>query len=76
VFKSITKDPFDLQEELVGRLSPEAVDLLEHLLVRDPERRFSAQEALEHPWIKGEKGSKVARVPLAGTIVQRLQVYI
>eukprot|EP00826_Nyctotherus_ovalis_P058284 TRINITY_DN7999_c0_g1_i10.p1 TRINITY_DN7999_c0_g1~~TRINITY_DN7999_c0_g1_i10.p1 ORF type:complete len:449 (-),score=72.14 TRINITY_DN7999_c0_g1_i10:75-1421(-) len=34
-------------------ISKEAKDLVQRILVRDPERRYSALEALSHPWIQG-----------------------
>ena len=48
------KEPFDLPSLVGADVSPEALDLLEKLLVRDPEERLTAQEALLHPWIAGE----------------------
>lgn len=41
---------------------------------RDPKQRPSAQKALEHPWVQGRKKQRTEGKPLAGTIVQRLQV--
>ena len=36
-------------------VSPEAKDLLAKLLHRDPSKRISAGDALQHPWLKGLK---------------------
>lgn len=38
-------------------LSDDAVDVLEKLIVWDPARRFSADQLLDHPWIRGETAS-------------------
>jgi serine/threonine protein kinase len=35
-------------------LSPSAVDLIEGLMNRDPKRRMTAEQMLEHPWVRGE----------------------
>ncbi len=35
---------------LLGILDPEAVDLLEKLLVLDPDRRYDVEQALSHPY--------------------------
>ena len=35
-----------------GSLSKNVKNLLENLIVVDPEKRFSAKEALEHPWFQ------------------------
>jgi serine/threonine protein kinase len=36
----------------VQALSPSCQDLLKKMLAADPAQRISAQEALEHPWLK------------------------
>lgn len=36
------------------RVSPQAKDFIQKLLVVDPNRRLTAQEALRHPWIRAE----------------------
>jgi serine/threonine protein kinase len=33
--------------------TPQAVDLLSHLLVYNPDKRFSAKEAMEHAYFTG-----------------------
>lgn len=53
------------------QLSPSAVSFLRHLLQRDPKTRPSAQQALEHPWVR-ESGA-ATNLPLSGSVVQRLQ---
>jgi calcium-dependent protein kinase len=40
------------------KLSTPAKDFLQKLLVLDPAKRLSAQEALDHPWIKGRHDSE------------------
>lgn len=35
------------------KVSKEAKDLLQKMLVVDPTQRYSASEALDHPWITG-----------------------
>ena len=39
-------------------LSASAKDLLSHLLDVNPVARFTAEQALDHPWVKGETASK------------------
>lgn len=49
-------------------LSPSAVDFLQYLLQRDPTKRPSAFDALQHAWVK-EQGT-ATDLPLAGSVVQ------
>ena len=35
-----------------SRAFSEMIDFISHLLVVEPEKRMSAKEALEHPWLK------------------------
>lgn len=57
-------------------LSPEAVDFVRQLLVKDPSKRPSAVEALQHPWLNDANAmKKAADRPLHKSVVQRLQRY-
>ena len=47
----IKSTEYDFPEEDWDRISDEAKDLIEKLLVPVPERRLTAGEALNHPWI-------------------------
>lgn len=51
LFKCIQDGVYRFPEEEWGEISAEARDLVEHLLVRDPRRRYTADEVLAHPWI-------------------------
>lgn len=41
--------------------------LLQKLLVREPEERITASEALEHKWV--QEGGSAADLPLGGSVV-------
>ena len=47
---------------LTAHLSDDAIALIKKLLSRDPSRRLTAQELLNHPWVRGEtaRTSKIA----------------
>lgn len=36
----------------MSKLSGNAINLLNNLLVKDPKKRLKASQALKHPWIK------------------------
>jgi len=58
VFEQIMKAEYDYPEEYWDDISPEAKDFIDHLLVVDVNTRMTAEQALEHPWLKGKKPSK------------------
>jgi serine/threonine protein kinase len=41
---------FDFDSEIWDEISSDAKDLIESLLLRDPDKRLTADEALEHVW--------------------------
>ena len=51
IFKSIMKGHFDFSGSAWVGVSGEAKDFIKCLLKKDPRKRLSALEALEHPWI-------------------------
>ncbi|CAG9461037.1 unnamed protein product [Pedinophyceae sp. YPF-701] len=72
VFRSILQDDIDLDNpDYRDKISPPARDLLSKLLERDSEVRLSAVEALSHPWVS--EVDVASNMPLAGSVVQRLQ---
>ena len=44
-------------------ISPEAIDLIKQLLVRDVGKRLSAQQVLQHPWITSELPDTLLATP-------------
>lgn len=70
VWKAILHDEIDFNARELRQISPSARDLLEKLLDRDPDSRFTASEALRHRWLRSEDAP---RLPLRSSVVQRLQ---
>jgi len=52
LFDQIMTGQYDFPEPYWTDISDEAKDLIEHLLVVDPMKRYTAEETLEHPWLK------------------------
>ena len=53
----------ELMNSLDIQLSPEAVDLLQGFFWKDPERRLTLAEVMEHPWVQGKQFVNVALKP-------------
>jgi len=50
-FCNISNADIDFPDELFEDVSPEAVDFIRRLLVKDPGERLTAKECLKHPWL-------------------------
>jgi len=55
LFEIIKKGEYDFPSPYWDGISEPAKDLIRHLLVVDPSKRFNADQILSHPWICGEK---------------------
>jgi len=53
LFKKIMDVKYDFDDPSWDDVSEDAKDLIRHLLVKNPDERFSAQQCKEHSWIKG-----------------------
>ncbi|XP_064612778.1 serine/threonine-protein kinase Chk2-like isoform X2 [Liolophura sinensis] len=70
--KQILGGHFSFPEEYWKDISNEAIDLVKQLLVTDPKKRLTLQEALLHPWFKDEDMkicAKALMYPLAEGMV-------
>ena len=52
ICQKIIQEEIDYENSKIKSLSPEAVDFLKKLLQKDPDKRISSSQALEHAWIK------------------------
>ncbi|OMJ94762.1 hypothetical protein SteCoe_1941 [Stentor coeruleus] len=59
IYKSILNDELNVNSHEFKHISAQGVDLIQKLLVKNPELRFSAEQALTHPWMKQAKEEKV-----------------
>ena len=51
IFKNITKGKFKFDKDEWADISDDAKDLIQKLLVKDVDKRFTAGQALHHDWI-------------------------
>ena len=59
IMDKVAKGKYDLEESPFDKLSNSGKDLIRKLLVMDPKKRISAQEALNHPWFKEKKSREL-----------------
>lgn len=52
VWQAILSKRIDMEAPELRNVSTAAKDLLQGLLERDPERRLTPRQALDHPWIR------------------------
>uniref|UniRef100_A0A0B7B9H0 Protein kinase domain-containing protein n=1 Tax=Arion vulgaris TaxID=1028688 RepID=A0A0B7B9H0_9EUPU len=51
LFNSIQESVYEFPEDEWSCVSESAKDLIRHLLVRNPRKRYSAADVLKHPWV-------------------------
>lgn len=56
LFEKIIKVEYDFPDPEWTHISEEAKDFIRHLLTKDPEKRYTAKQCLEHPWLNGKHG--------------------
>lgn len=66
LFDIIKAGQYEFDEADWKDISEEAKDLIRHMLVVDPSRRYTCAQILAHPWVTGV----VSDAPLTGTIGQ------
>ncbi|KAI8065946.1 kinase-like domain-containing protein [Gongronella butleri] len=54
LFESIMSGKYEFDEEYWSDISKNAKSFIDGLLMFNPEKRLTAKQALEHPWITGE----------------------
>jgi len=71
LFEQIMSGSFEFADPYWTDISSEAKDLIEHLLVVDPSKRFTAAKCLEHPWLAGDGSDNGAQLQV-GTKLKKL----
>lgn len=62
MFRAVLRAKIDFERETWRMLSKEALDFVQQLLERDPNHRPTAEEALDHAWLKEGKSSTIVVV--------------
>ena len=50
---------YNFDDEKWDIISNDAKDLIKNLLIKDPDKRYSAEKALNHPWIVKHRRNKI-----------------
>jgi serine/threonine protein kinase len=69
LFEQIMAGQFDYPEPYWSGISDEAKDLINHLLQVDPAKRYTAEKALQHPWIQTASQHKLQVLTCARLVV-------
>ena len=59
IISKIEKGEFDLKSQPFDKISDNAKDLIQKLLIMDTEKRINAQEALNHIWFKENRSKEL-----------------
>lgn len=71
IFDAILADELDLVSSPWPSISESAKDLIRKMLNRDPQRRITASQALEHPWLKGGAPDR----PIDSAVLSRMKQF-
>ncbi|CAN0847951.1 Calcium-dependent protein kinase 29 [Linum grandiflorum] len=71
IFNSILESNLDLQTLPWPKISDSAKDLIKKMLARDPRKRITAAQALEHPWLK--EGGNASDKPIDSAVLIRMK---
>ena len=59
IMERVAIGKFDLQSSPFNKVSRSCIDLIQKLLIMDPKKRISAEEALKHSWFKENKSKEL-----------------
>jgi len=71
LYKQIKKGEYDFPAPYWSTISSSAKELVQRLLTVDPNKRFTAEQVLAHPWVQGQTASSQ---PLGGDHAKRLMM--
>ncbi|XP_078156084.1 calcium-dependent protein kinase 29-like [Carex rostrata] len=73
IFDAILHGDIDLESEPWPSISESAKDLVRKMLTKDPKKRITAADALEHPWLK--EGGLATDKPLDSAVLLRMKQF-
>ena len=73
IFDEVLKGKYDLRSDPWDKISEGAKDVVRKMLVSDPKQRATAQEVLNHPWVR-EDGD-ASDEPLEDVVLSRMRKF-
>ncbi|KAG4185915.1 hypothetical protein ERO13_A08G010400v2 [Gossypium hirsutum] len=73
IFSAILRGEIDFKSDPWPAISPQAKDLITKMLNLDPKQRLTAQQVLNHPWIKED--GEAPDIPLDNAVLGRLKQF-
>ncbi|XP_059624175.1 calcium-dependent protein kinase 2-like [Cornus florida] len=73
IFDAIRKDDIDFESQPWPSISDSAKDLVRNMLTRDPRKRITSAQVLEHPWIK--EGGEASDKPIDSAVLSRMKQF-
>ncbi|MBA0577328.1 hypothetical protein Golob_023997 [Gossypium lobatum] len=73
IFSAILRGEIDFKSDPWPAISPQAKDLVTKMLNLDPKQRLTAQQVLNHPWIKED--GEAPDIPLDIAVLARLKQF-
>nr|BCU41346.1 calcium-dependent protein kinase [Gentiana scabra] len=73
IFHSILRGYVDLESQPWPSISSGAKDLVKKMLTQDPEKRITAAQVLEHPWIR--EGGEASDKPIGSAVLTRMKQF-
>lgn len=74
LWANICAGKYDFNDPAWDGISESAKDLIRHLIVVDPEKRYGCDEVLQHPWI-ARVGVTVPQTPISPGINSNLRMF-
>ncbi|XP_051125295.1 calcium-dependent protein kinase 2-like [Andrographis paniculata] len=71
IFDAILNEQIDFDSSPWPSISSSAKDLVRKMLTKDPRRRITPTQVLEHPWIKGQASDK----PIDSAVLSRMKQF-
>ncbi|KAL2348607.1 hypothetical protein Fmac_002607 [Flemingia macrophylla] len=74
IFKEVLRNKPDFRRKPWPTISNAAKDFVKKLLVKDPRARYTAAQALSHPWVK--EGGEALEIPIDISVLNNMRQFV